>query len=127
MGGISPEYEQCIQTIAFEIFRAMLKDPPDWPAVTGEAGIDLWKEYSDKIRDVPNVSDIISKMGPSGAQWGAAVSIASVFAENGYSKGMTKVPTHRKISAKKYISEEPPSQQATSAAHQTKKPEPQQQ
>ena len=122
MGGMSNEYEQTIQTIAFVMFKAMLDDPPDWVEVTGDEGLDEWIAYCKKIDETQEVKDVISKMGPSSAQHGAALSLASTFAENGYEEGLTKIPKHRRIEAHKYISEEPPSQQATSAAHPSNEP-----
>jgi len=123
MGGMSKEYEQNIQTMVFVMFKAMLDDPPDWPLVTGEDGIEHWAAYCKKIDGGQEVKDATDKLGPSAAQHSAALSLASVFAENGYIIGMNKVPDHRRIKAKKYISEEPPSPQASSAVHQPKTPE----
>ena len=127
MGGMSDAYEQTIQTIVFVMFKAMLDDPPDWPLVTGTEGIDHWFDYCKKMQTVPEVKDVIKQMNPSAAQVGAAVSLASTFAENGYEEGLKKIPKHRRIEAHKYISEEPPSQQATSASHQPTEPEQQEQ
>lgn len=97
MGGIGPGYEQCIQIMGFEMLRAMLSHPADWDKVSGEEGRDAWRAYRDEIEAVPEVKSIVERLGPSGAQFGAAMNIAAVFAMNGYAKGMEKVPEDRRI------------------------------
>lgn len=100
MGGMGPGYEQCIQIMAFEMLRAMLANPvEDWTKLTASEGgsADAWREYRDKIDNDPTVKSVIEKLGPSGAQHGAAMNIASVFARHGYAKGMEMVPKDRRI------------------------------
>ncbi len=98
MGGMGPGYEQCIQLMAMEMFRAMVARPPaDWDKLTDEDGRDAWRSYRDEIEKVPSVKSTIETLGPSGAQFGAAMNIASTFAINGYAKGMEKVPDDRRI------------------------------
>lgn len=99
MGGMGPGYEQCIQIMGFEMLRAMLAHPVDW-AILAESK-DEWRAYRDKIEADPKVKDIVHHLGPSGAQHGAAMSIASVFARNGYAKGMEMVPKDRRIQVSK--------------------------
>ena len=118
MGGMGKEYEQVIQTLTFIMFKAMLDDPPDWEIITGEEGIEAWVKYCSKIKAIPEVKDIIEKLKPSAAQGGAALSLASVFAQNGYANGIKKSPSGRIIKVTKYLEEGPPSLQASSAAHQ---------
>lgn len=103
MGGMGPGYEQCIQLMGFEMLRAMAATPPadGWDAVCGEAGRDKWREYKDQIEAVPAVKSAVSQLQPSGAQWGAAMSLASTLAMNGYAAGMEKVPEDRRIQVSK--------------------------
>jgi hypothetical protein len=101
LGGMGPGYEQCIQLMGFEMLRAMLANPVDWDAVTGLDGRDAWRAYSDKIDADPAVKRVVSELQPSGAQHGAAMNIASVFAMHGYSKGMQLVPEDRRIQVSK--------------------------
>lgn len=102
MGGLGPSYEQCIQIVGFEMLRAMLADPViDWDAVTGEQRQEKWSAYRDRIEAVPEVRDVIEKLQPTGAQFGAAMSLAAVFARNGYAKGMAMVPEERRIQVRK--------------------------
>lgn len=108
MGGIGPGYEQCIQEMGFEMLRAMLASPIDWSSVSGEAGRSAWREYSDKIKATPNVKAVVEKLGPSGAQFGAAMNIASVLARHDYAGGMDMVPEDRRILVSKHF----PSEQA---------------
>lgn len=98
MGGMGPGYEQCIQIMAFEMLRAMVAQPPaDWEKLNGEDGRDAWRSYKDQIEAIPAVKAAIHTLGPSGAQFGAAMNIASTFASLGYAGGMEKVPQDRRI------------------------------
>lgn len=90
MGGIGPGYEQCIHIIAFEMLRAMLKEKP-----SREPEEFVWAKL-DPIFD-EHLVDTIEKLGPSGAQWGAAKSIASMFYLQGYREGYNKIPKDRLI------------------------------
>ena len=99
LGGLGPGYEQCIQIMGFEMLRAMVADPFDYEANDGDQ--DAWRAYSKHIESEPTVKAIIEKLGPSGAQFGAAMNIASVFAKNGYAKGMEMVPEDRRIQVSK--------------------------
>ena len=97
LGGLGPGYEQRIQIMVFEFLRAMLADPYDY--ATEDA--DAWGAYVDKIEKEPGPKSAIEKLRPSGAQFGAAMNIASVFAKNGYTKGMEVVPENRRIQVSK--------------------------
>lgn len=102
MGGMGPGYEQCIQIMAVEMFRAMITNPPaDWKELEGDAGKDRWRAYSDIIEAIPQVKLVIGHLGPSGAQFGAAMSIASKFAMDGYAKAMATVDEKRHIMVSK--------------------------
>lgn len=65
MGGLGPGYEQCIQAMAAEFLRAMLADKPN---LDGD-----WSEFRKKLDALP----CIDQLGPSGAQYGAAVGLAA--------------------------------------------------
>lgn len=99
LGGLGPGYEQCIQIMGFEFLRAMLADPFDYEGKAEDR--DVWRTYVDKIEKQPGPKAIIEKLGPSGAQFSAAMNIASVFAKNGYAKGMDMVPEDRRIQVSK--------------------------
>jgi hypothetical protein len=102
MGGIGDGYEQCIQNMGFEMLRAMFDKPPeDWSKFDGEDGRKLWQEYRDEIDKVPSVAAVVDELGPSGAQHGAAMNLASVFSRNGYANGMEMVPENRRIKVTK--------------------------
>lgn len=100
-GGMGPGYEQCIQLMGFEMLRAMIANPVNWDDMTGESGRENWAKYCDKIEAVPSVKSAVESLGPSGAQFGSAVNLASVFARNGYSGGMEMVPEDRRIQVSK--------------------------
>jgi hypothetical protein len=69
--------------------------------LTGEAGREKWREYADKIDALPEIKAVVHHLGPSGAQHGAAMNLASIFARNGYAKGMEMVPEDRRIQVSK--------------------------
>lgn len=70
MGGLGPGYEQCIHITAAEVLRWLLANTPNlddedtWPAT---------RETID--RDVCAI-EAVKQLGLSGAQWGAALSVA---------------------------------------------------
>jgi hypothetical protein len=99
-GGLGPGYEQCIQLMAFEMLRAMVENPPeDWTAFEAESddATKLWKAYHDKIGSDPKVEHVVKTLRVSGAQFGAAMQIAIIFARHGYSQGLEKAPKDRLI------------------------------
>ena len=81
MGGIGPGYEQCIQVLAFELMRAW-KDLA-WPAI----GVDLPDAFTESLNSA--AEPVISRLdreakGFSGAQVGAAKSLAACVCRRGY-------------------------------------------
>ena len=99
MGGMGPGYEQCIQIMAVEMLRSMLAKQPDWSKM--EADKEAWRAYRDQIDETENVSKIVEQLGPSGAQHGAAMHIASVFCRQGYAKGLEMCDKDRHIQVSK--------------------------
>lgn len=100
MGGMGPGYEQCIQVMAFEMLRAIVANPPaNWKDFQDEQ--DKWRAYRDQIEALPSVKGVIEKLRPSGAQFGAAMSMACMFARNGYAEAMATVPDDRRIQVSK--------------------------
>lgn len=100
MGGMGAGHEQCIQIVGFEMWRAMRDAPPEsWDKFDDDR--DAWKSYMDQIEKAPTVNAAIEKLGPSGAQFTAAMNLASVFARNGYAKGIAKAPADRHIQCSK--------------------------
>ncbi len=99
MGGIGPGYEQAIQNIGFAMLRVMVETPPDWQKAVDDKV--YWRGYMDQVDANPRVKAIVKRIGPSGAQHGAAMSMASVFARNGYAKGMAMAKDDRHIQVNK--------------------------
>lgn len=74
LGGLGPGYEQVIQIMGFEMLRHLVKAGvvvPDW-------------DDADQLKTVAKdaeeaIKPIIDKLGPSGAQFGAARNLAFVF------------------------------------------------
>jgi hypothetical protein len=99
MGGLGPGYEQCIQLMGFEMLRAILENPPkDWKEFDdAETGLDKWRDYCKGIESKPKVAHVVKTLRVSGAQYGAAMNLATVLARNGYSEGLEKVDKDRLI------------------------------
>ncbi len=95
MGGMGPGYEQAIQMMGFAFLREMVADQFDYESDSEDR--DKWRAYTDQIEATPAAKAIVEKIGPSGAQFSAAMNIASVFARNGYAKGMETVPEDRRM------------------------------
>lgn len=94
MGGIGLGYEQAIQIMAFEFLRFMLANPPsDWGSFVEDAK--KWEEYRASIENA--AKDTISRIQPSGAQFGAAMNMAACFARKGYAAGLASAGDDRHI------------------------------
>lgn len=90
MGGIGPGYEQCIQILVFELIRAALAGemPVSGTPMRG------WGEAT-----VTRLNDALG--GFSGAQVGAAKSLAAAMLINGYRAAVRSVDGNRMIQASK--------------------------
>lgn len=87
MGGMGPGYEQCIQITAAEVLRHLLDakyDPSLWQ------DSDVWKRDRDAIEKAGFANERIEALGLSGAQWGAAVSLATKLYMDGPRKIMAE-------------------------------------
>ena len=73
MGGFGPGYEQAIQITAAEVLRWMLENKPDLDSE--------WAKYNGEMGKV--VGKLTEPLGLSGAQWGAAVSLAALLYKDG--------------------------------------------
>lgn len=92
MGGLGPGYEQCIHITAAEILRHLLDaryDAASWttpPKADAEAA---WKRDRDAIYEHGQTNATVKALGLSGAQWGAAVSLATSIYQRGPRAVMT--------------------------------------
>jgi hypothetical protein len=80
MGGLGPGYEQAIQITVAEAVRIMLDEKFDaakWPDA------DSWKKDSAKLESRMFATKKVSDLGLSGAQWGAAISLAAALYKRG--------------------------------------------
>jgi len=78
MGGLGPGYEQCIQVMAVEFVRSMMAgkyDASKW------VDSDAWVKDREEIETM--CKDTINKLSPSGAQFGAALNLASFIYKDG--------------------------------------------
>lgn len=93
MSGFGDDYEHCIQEMGFAMWEAMLKDPP--PVSFDTIDEETYREYVKKIEQIPEVDQLISAIGPSGAQFSAAVKMAAAFTHHGYARAITKAGMSR--------------------------------
>ena len=85
MGGFGPGYEQCIHITCAEILRYMLAQNYIADLWKNDAG---WKQVREDIETMSHKNPIIKTLGLSGAQWGAAMNLASQIYRHGPAKVM---------------------------------------
>jgi hypothetical protein len=78
MGGLGPGYEQCIQMLVAENLRHLIEANPPRP-IPDEEKQAVW----DAMRNASFDNEVVKKLGPSGAQWGAAANLAWQFYQRG--------------------------------------------
>lgn len=81
MGGLGPGYEQAIQITVAEILRILLEKKYDAQAWSEEQ--EIWKLDRDEIEKLGLENTTITNLGLSGAQWGAALSLAACLYRSG--------------------------------------------
>lgn len=91
MGGIGPGYEQCIQVLVFELIRDALNGAIPMPTM----GMPL-RNWGDET-----ITRLDKQIGFSGAQVGAAKSLAGTMLAAGYAKALDGVEKARRIQASK--------------------------
>lgn len=74
MGGLGPGYEQCIHITAAEILRHLLAAKYDAALWQDK---DTWARDRELIEKDGFANPVIEKLGLSGAQWGAAMQVAT--------------------------------------------------
>ncbi len=87
MGGMGPGYEQAIQITAAEVLRHMLEKKYDHAKWSEK---DEWARDRELIRDASFKNKVIDGLGLSGAQYGAAVNLASRLYMDGPRKVMNE-------------------------------------
>ncbi|WP_428491632.1 hypothetical protein [Rhodopila sp.] len=92
MGGFGPGYEQAIQVTAIEILRQMIAETADASCWDKGGGM---RAYADTLHE--KIGDKLSSLGLSGAQFGAAVSIAARIYKDGPREFVRTTPSDRKI------------------------------
>lgn len=107
MGGIGSDgYEIGIQTVAWELFRAMELQPFDFTTLDAFDSQDkeqaakareFQRQYLLGIEKADKVEDAMAAFEPTGAMFGAALNIAFMFHRHGYEKAMGMVPAERRI------------------------------
>lgn len=80
MGGLGPGYEQCIQIVAAEVLRFLINNKVDCATQYTD---DAWKELSERINKSLWANPAIEALGLSGAQAGAAKSLATKLYQDG--------------------------------------------
>jgi hypothetical protein len=90
MGGLGPGYEQCIHITAAEVLRHLIHGKYEhvkW------SDAEQWKQDRERIEKWSFEAPIVKQLGLSGAQWGAALQLATQF----YSKGPRAILTDPKL------------------------------
>ena len=91
MGGLGPGYEQCIHITAAEILRHLLEQQYDCDLWNDS---EQWKEDHNKIEHFGlHDSDVIKKLGLSGAQWVAAMNLAAML----YRRGPVEIMSDERV------------------------------
>lgn len=80
MGGIGPGYEQAIQVTAVEILRHLITTEAD---VANWSDAEAWQVEREAIETALFANPVIEGLGLSGAQWGAAMNLATIFYRRG--------------------------------------------
>lgn len=75
MGGLGPSYEQCIQITVAEILRVMLTKQYDSTKWSDEDN--TWKREREEIDAEVGATFVVKALGLSGAQWHAAMELAT--------------------------------------------------
>lgn len=86
MGGLGPGYEQCIHITAAEILRDMLATKYEHATWSDK---EAWERDRKRIEAAGFANARINTLGLSGAQWGAALSLASHLYQHGPRAVMT--------------------------------------
>jgi len=84
MGGLGPGYEQAIQVTIAELLRVMLDkgyDIAGWKDPDSDAY--TWKQDREEIDKTAMATPVLSNLGLSGAQFGAAMNVATMLYMHG--------------------------------------------
>jgi hypothetical protein len=90
MGGLGPGYEQCIHITCAEVLRWFIENNCDADAWDDK---DKWKADREKLEQAMFKNKVVKELGLSGAQYGAAVNIASSL----YSRGPREVMKDERV------------------------------
>lgn len=94
MGGFGPGYEQALQIAMFEVLRSLLRMGPLPERLKDD---DYWKTFRAIIDDVVMRHPPVSELGLSGAQAGAAISLAVRLYVHGPIEVIKSVVSDRRI------------------------------
>ena len=107
MGGIGPDYEQCIHIMAFEVVRELLRREPllssCWDAVeaaqTGdkEDAKRQARAFIGSVEAAVLALPLVRDIGSSDAQWDAAQNLAYITVRKGWAKALSELPDDRII------------------------------
>lgn len=103
VGGLGPGYEQAIHIAMFEVLRHMLQADYDTASWSEDGG--SWKDDLPRIEDA--VLPSISCLGLSGAQWGAAVTLAARFCLRRPAEVVQSAPEDRHIQVSRHFPSPP--------------------
>lgn len=90
MGGLGPGYEQAIQVTVAEVLRHLIDNNYDHAKWKEK---EVWEHDKEQIRNASFDNKVIMGLGLSGAQYGAAASLATSF----YMRGPIEILSDEKI------------------------------
>lgn len=93
MGGLGPGYEQAIQVTIAEILRHLLAKKYDSSKWGDEKA---WQKDVESIRNASFENTMIGKLGLSGAQHGAALTVAARLYRDGPRKVLNSMPEKKR-------------------------------
>jgi hypothetical protein len=90
MGGLGPGYEQAIQVTFIEILRHLLEKKYDSVKWTDQ---EAWNKDKEDIHSAMFKNEKVEKLGLSGAQFSAALNLATIFYVHGPVNTLVKIAT----------------------------------
>lgn len=93
MGGMGPGYEQCIQIMVAEMLRYLVRKD----TCLEELMDDDLAEFNTEFEHWAEQADFIKKLGPSGAQYGAAKNLAFILWRKGPVEALTDSVVEKRL------------------------------
>lgn len=99
MGGFGPGYEQALQIAMIEVLRHLVATKPD-SSLWGESR-EAWRSQIDNMHEP--LTPVLEPLGLSGAQWGAACSLAAQIYARGPIEVLKLADSDRRIQVSRHF------------------------